>query len=507
MDPYVIAPHVVKVSVDPELAAQFALLNDRLNWRPLTTNLESCEESPYLYFRVTLRLRPGAVTFAGFSTGAPFMLTRERDVQKRAFFLRHWIRSVSPHENQLAPLTPLSNMSLAVQDDVVLVRVDIDRPLIPEDTFKSIPFATWMFQVIEVDAIIQGLPSVRFAFAIERTVTAEEREKVVASGVELRSKGPTVKQTSAQPSPPPAPQPVPSPQHSPPMVRPARPLQPMVHPPVPQIPPKRPNMIQRMSPRPNVMQHMLPQRPNMSYNPVNMRTATPMYQPNPYVFASNRQTSSAMRQNVMQKPHYISQQIAKAPSRGNGRATATQSISSAQSSTESVRPVMHPYLRMWEDRDLDDPYEPIFVAEDEEFDKKARRSWIVEDTPDQASRFEYQNLFGVPTADYPSYYFDETGAVGLDGELDAEVIVQRKHHVKDESSELTSRGKEEDEEETMNDDGNYAAAVVAAAEYNSMLRNDRSELRKWLEEDVARDEEESEDADEDDDEGDGDSSD
>lgn len=507
MDPYVISSDVVTIPINPELAAQFTTLNNRLHWRPLTTNLESCEESPYLYFRITLRLRPGSVTFAGFATGAPFMLTRDRDVQKRAFFLRHWVRRASPQQNQHAPLTHLSDMSIAAQGEIMLVRVNIDRPLVPKDTFKSIPFATWMFQVVEADAFIHGVSGVRFAFAIERTVTAEEREKVAASGVQLKSKGPTTRQTATQSSPSLASRPVrPPAQLSPPVVRPARPLQPIIHPPVPQMSPKRPDMIQRMLPRPSVMQQMVPQRPTMAYSQINMRPTTPAYQSEHHVVSSNKQISSSRRQNIMQKPHFVPQQIAKASSRGNSRGAVTSSVGSVQSSVESLRPVMHPYLRMWEDRDLDDPYEPIFVAEDEEFNKRARRTWVVENTPDQASRFDYQNLFGLPTADYPSYYFSSTGGAGLEGEPDIEVTVQRRHHVKDES-ERTGCAKVEDEEAVMNGDGEYIAAVIAAAEYNSMLRSDRSELRKWLEEDVTREDGESEEAEEEGEDGDADSSD
>lgn len=508
MDPYVIAPDVVTISIDPELAAQFTILNNRLHWRPLTTNLESCEESPYLYFRISLRLRPGSVTFAGFATGAPFMLTRDKDVQKRAFFLRHWVRSVSRQENQRAPSTSLPNMSIAAQGEILLVRVSIDRPLVPEDTFKSIPFATWMFQVVEVDAFIHGVPGVRFAFAIERTVTSEEREKVAASGVELKSKGPTTRQASTQSSPLPTSRPNRQPaQPSPPVVRPARPLQPIAHPPIPQMSPKRPDMIQRMLPRPSVMQQMLPQRPTMAYSPASMRPTALPHQSDHHVVSSNRQISSGMRQNIAQKPFSVLQQTTKASSRGNSRAAVASSIGSAQSSGESLRPVMHPYLRMWEDRDLDDPYEPIFVAEDEEFNKRARRTWLVEDTPDQANRFEYQNLFGLPTADYPPYFFSNAAGPGQEGEPDIEVIVQRRHHVKDELSEREDRTKMEDAEVVTSGDGEYTATVVAAAEYNSMLRNDRSELRKWLEEDATREDGESEEAEEEDEDGDADSSD
>eukprot|EP00171_Calliarthron_tuberculosum_P018440 IDg18440t1 len=74
-------------------------------------------------------------------------------------------------------------MQLAVVKDVMIVRVDIDREMTLADTFKSVPFATWMFQVVQVDAMIDDAPGIRFAFAIERTVTSDERV-VIMSNVE-----------------------------------------------------------------------------------------------------------------------------------------------------------------------------------------------------------------------------------------------------------------------------------------------------------------------------------
>lgn len=487
MNPYVISPSVVKIALDPELTARFGELNARLKWRRLTTNLVSCEDVPYLYFLVTLKLKPGDTTYAGFATGAPFMLTRDKDVKKRAFFLRHWVRQVSESENVAAPLTSIRHMSIAAQDDYLLIRVNIDRPLASEDTFKSIPFATWMFQVVQVDAVIQGKPGIRLAFAIERTVTADEREVVSASGLSIPSKGPKVKQMSS-------PQVLPRPnsmtagegQKLQTASRSTRPLQSqsIVHPPM------QPNVIHRS---------------NMTHSPANPQPPAASYQPNPYAYASNRPVSAQMRQNVAPRPQYTQQQPVKVPARTYNRSNTSASTSSAMTSVDQLRPVMHPYLRLWEDRDLDDPHEPIFVTEDEDFDKKAtKRSWLVEETPDYAQQFEYQKLFGVPTADYPVYFFSGPAVSDADGEPDIEVVVQRKQRVKPEMSEIT--GDSGDSEAQHGGPGKYSTAVVAAAEYNSVLRDDRSQLRKWLVEDAGREEEESGE-DEDEDDGDGDYSD
>lgn len=485
MNPYIISPKVVKIALDNDLSNQFPQLNGRMNWRPLTTNLESCEESPYLYFRIMLKARPGASTFAGFATGAPFMLTRDKDVKKRAFFLRHWVRGVPPQEHTNLPLTRIPHMAVAARDDRLLVRVDIDRQLVSEDTFKSIPFATWMFQVVQVDAVIQGLPGVRFAFAIERTVTVEEREFVSASGLNLPSKGPKVKQTTSQPMPPrPALPPQPMPNNTAP--RPARPLlgQPLVHP---------------------AMQQSVAPRPNMAYNPVAQRAPAASYQPNPYAYASNRQALQ-MRQNVAPRPAYMSPHphphAQKTPNRTYSRPVNT-TPSSAAPPIDVQRPVMHPYLRLWEDRDLDDPYEPIFVTEDPKYEERARKPWLVEQEANHAKRFEYDSLSGIPESDYPSYYFHGQTILPEGGEADNQIVIQRKKRIRAEASDNTSDSEDQD----MIPDGSekYDAAVIAASDYNAILRNDRNDLKKWLVEDVSQEEEESEEQDEEED-GDGDSS-
>lgn len=484
MNTYVISPKVVKIALDNDLSNQFPHLNSQMNWRPLTTNLESFEESPYLYFRITLKARPGAATFAGFATGAPFMLTRDKDVKKRAFFLRHWVRSVSPNDHSNAPLTALPHMAVAFRDDRLLVRVDIDRPLVSADTFKSIPFATWMFQVVQVDAVIQGLPGVRFAFAIERTVTVEERVFVTASGLSLPSKGPKVKQTASQPM----------------VSRPTLPVHPVQNSTTPR--PARPLLGQNVI-HP-AMQQNVTLRPNMAaYNSVTQRAPAASYQPNPYAYASGRQNLQ-MRQNVAPRPAYMSPhpQLPKPQNRAYGRPMPIQN--SAASSADTLRPVMHPYLRLWEDRNLDDPYEPIFVTEDPKYEERVRKPWLVEQGENHAKRFEYDNLSGIPEADYPSYYCDGQTILAKGGEKDVEIVVQRRKRVRTEASENTSDSGE-DQATFLEGAEKYDASIIAASDYNSILRTDRNDLSKWLVEDVTQEEEESEEQDEDD-EGDGESS-
>lgn len=485
MNHYVISPNVVLIRQDADLVDTFSELNERLAWRELTTNLRSCEEPPYLFFRITLNLRPGSVTYAGFSTGAPFMLTRDKDVKKRAYFLRHWIRQVDAKENADVPLENVPHLSVAVQGDYMIARVTIDRPLVPADVFKSVPFATWMFQIVEVDAVIQGAPGIRFAFSIERTVIGEEREVVSAAGIELKSKGPIKQADGANTGPKRSTQP-PPPRSSPPtLVRPARPMPHMVHPP---------------------MQQFSQQRSSLGFNSMNMRASPGLYPVSSYSHGSSRQSAPGMRQNVPSRPQYTPSNPLRAPSRSYNRLPAVSNGGSAISSSDNLRPVIHPYLRLWEDRDLDDPYEPIFVTEDDEYERKARRTWVVEETAEQTNRFDYQSLFGLPTADYPPYYFMGPILNTVDGGADLEIMVDRKQKMPAESSEGRGLKGEDHMMSSEREDDRYTSAVVAAAEYNAMLRNDRVELRKWLEEDVARDEQQSEEEEEEDD-GDGDSSD
>eukprot|EP00177_Eucheuma_denticulatum_P005217 GFKZ01009504.1.p1 GENE.GFKZ01009504.1~~GFKZ01009504.1.p1 ORF type:complete len:484 (+),score=67.09 GFKZ01009504.1:306-1757(+) len=483
MNHYIISPKLITIRQDTELVESFSELNERLSWRELTTNLRSCEEPPYLFFRITLSLRPGSVTYAGFSTGAPFMLTRDKDVKKRAYFLRHWIRQVDAKENANLSLENVPHLSVAVQGDCMIARVTIDRPLVPSDVFKSVPFATWMFQIVEVDAVIQGAPGIRFAFSIERTVIGEEREVVNAAGVELKSKGPIKQADGANTGPKRPTQRPPSRPPQPTLVRPARPMPHMVHPPMQQF----------------------PQRSSLGFTSMNMRANSSVYPVSSYSHGSSRQIAPGMRQNGPSRSQYTSPHQVRTPSRSYNRSSAVSNGGSAISSADNLRPVMHPYLRLWEDRDLDDPYEPILVTEDDEYERKVRRKWVVEETAEQTNRFDYQNLFGLPTADYPPYYMRPIVST-TNGEADLEITVDRMQKMPAESSE--GRGLKREDQMIISEeaDERYTAAVVAAAEYNSMLRNDRVELRKWLEEDVARDEQQSEEEHGDED-GDGDSSD
>lgn len=332
-----------------------------------------------------------------------------------------------------------------------------------------------MFQVVQVDAVIQERPGIRFAFAIERTVTTEERDLVTPrKGLPLVPQA--LKTSSANVLP-----------------RPSSVSATQIHASVRQTAGHQPTQ---------------PSRQHIGYSHVTPRLPAAAYQPNLYGYASSRSAGLQMRQNVAPRASYASQQQpVKLASRAQGRSTGTGSGAGAtQQSGDNVRPVLHPYLRLWEDRDLDNPYEPIFVAEDEEFDRKARKSWLIEQSAPHAEQFEYQKLFGVPNLDYPIHYFKGPAVSNVDGEPDIEVVVNRKQQVKAETSEVSGASEEINSHTRIGGTDSYSSSVLEAAQYNSILRRDRTELRKWLVEDVQREGEESE-QDEEDEDGDGDYSD
>lgn len=412
------------------------------------------------------------------------MLTRDVDVKKRAFFLRHWVRSEDQPENTSLPLVAPKHIAVAEQDHVLMVRVDIDRPLVPVDTFKSVPFATWMFQVVQLDAVIDGLPGVRFAFAIERTVTAEERNVISESGISLpiapKAK-PAAQQIAARYSA--------APPHTTQPIQPARTV--------------------RTTPVQPVAPPAMVQRPAPTYPPPsNMRPVQNTYQQN-VGFGVSRQPIP-VRPNTT--PHVVPRTqytppVNRVVGRTPSRPPPANPVNPPVAALETLRPVLHPYLRLWEDRDLDDPYEPLFVTEDLKFEEKARGTWLVESTPEFAKRADYHSLFGIPTPNYPSYFFEGPDLASGNGEADMEVVVQRKRKSRATASDVTNSPMEDDGGESAEEFPlQYSEFVVAAAEYNNSLRNERSNLRQWLTEDHSREEEESDEED-DDDEGDGDSSD
>ncbi|KAI0565540.1 hypothetical protein FGB62_17g362 [Gracilaria domingensis] len=401
------------------------------------------------------------------------------------------MESVEAHKD--LPLVPLEHMAVAIRNRRLLVRVDIDRPFDTADAFRSAPFATYMYQVAHVDAFIDGLPNVRFAFAIERTITSEEREIVGNMGHSVPSKGMKTKPISAPQLPVRSNPYMPHPTTIP---RPARPLvtQPKMLP-VPQP-----------VPVPPMQQTLVPQR-TPAYPPAAARPTQIIYQ-NPYQFTSTRSIHPQIVQKPSPRAMHIGPQITKPAPRIQSRGVLSQSVIPAAASPppqiDTANKIVHPYMKLWEDHDLDDPYEPIFITKDDAFDSKARRSFIFEETPPYASRVDHRKLFGLPGKGYPPFYFDGPDISVGDGDPDIVISIERIKKPMGEHSEVTSSSLDDDSKPADNDESNYSTAVVAASNYNNSLRSERNDLRRWLIEDLAVDEESEEE--EEDEDGDQDSS-
>lgn len=452
MNSYVIAPSVTRTAMDPGLMRDFDGLNRRLRWKPLTTNLESCEEGGMLYFRITLRQHEGQ--YAGFPSGAPFMLTRDVDVKKRAFFLRHWVRHDPESDTSTGPIVPLQHMWIAVRNGVMLVRVDIDRPMTLTDTFKSVPFATWMFQVIQVDAVIEGLPGIRFAFAIERTVSPEERAIVAEQAPQGIVVAPRTQKAAAR------------------------------------------NVAASST-------NTRPSPPQPNFRPALAATATGQIRPHALSAStgaesaaktpvSHRYSAPSAATGIQPRPSHAIHNNSRPVGRGGPASRIFHSSFTRAPSTDSVgsQPgsafaVAHPYLRLWEGRDMDNPYEPIFVTEDAQFDTRANKTWLTEEYAPHAQRYSYKRLRILPGADFPPYYFDGPDVhTGCD-EPDFEIVVYpRKKHFPpapteaEDGDELRANGGGVPDAQTSIDV--YAAAVKATSEFNQTLQKNRAELNRWL---------------------------
>lgn len=552
MNTYIISPTLVRISLDETLTDSFQILDRRLQWRPLTNNLDCCEEAPYLYFRIALVLRQDTTTFAGFATGAPFMLTRDADVQKRAFFLRHWVRPNAPHENCDTALVVQPYMAVGALADRLLIRVEIDRELNIKDTFKSVPFATWMFQVVQVDAIIEEMPHVRLAFAIERTVTPEERALI--TGVQMTPANISYKQNDAVP------------QHtspSNPSMSVGMSAETTVHGSPPLIatqrsrsqaggsmtrggglatarvmPPGTTHQGSSLTTAPTLSRSTVYQRtPSNDGNvPITRKVILPgrvasvssvALQKNGYGLSTSRHVAVQMRQSVPVRPSpsagpHSMRSTGRGPSkhwgaasfssgsfgttpgknRGNGHEVGSQFLMMS----ENARANTHPDVRLWEEHDANDPYEPLFISEDARtpsaeqkgtsygsFASKSGKTIILDqgrqivefDKLDASAGVDAVEATGMALCDgtqsqLPHYRTDPL-------HLEEMVVCKAKECLNE-----MAVGRKETQRP-------YALAVQSASEYNGTLCDNRKDLQKWLIEDAERQEQQS--LDDDDEEG------
>lgn len=469
--PYTINAPVTKLPIDAELLAQFPTLLQSLKWRPLTDTMSACELGSYMYFRIELRLRRGSDTYAGYSNGASIMLQREVEPHRRTFILRHWIHSVPPHNQVDAPLVPLPHFHVAVQNEHLLLKLNLDRPFSPNDTFNSVPFSTWMFQVVECDSIIHGIPGIRFMFSVERTITTEERNQARNSSFNIPTKGARCRTFNHHPTPvaniqnraahPQYSQKV----HSAPYDR-------ISKPPIHTLP-SQGMRLQRNSPVQPAVGRL-----------VNITQSTP-YAGQP-VTPRHYQPSRARQ---------VQTQTGKTAARVNKVLPVVGKKVQQKNEKDAIRPVIHPVMRLWEYRDLDDPYQPIFISQDAQLEEKTGKQYIV-DEEDPNDKFHYNNLTGHLSQSYNQEELFRPRIQDNTGEPDIEVIVPIFQPRKNLNEGEVENGHDEQQKKSMKDE-KYAAAVAAAADYNVDLSTDRAVLKKWLEEDVPREEEESQEEDED----------
>lgn len=446
MNTYSIAPTVTKMVMDSELLAHFNQLATTLRWRTLTSNLDSCESGGFLYFRITLRLDSSGTKYAGFESGAPFMLTRDSKVKKKGFFLRHWVRQETDVDTGSLPASEHAHMQLAVVGDVMLVRVHIDREMSLADTFKSVPFATWMFQVVQVDAAIDGVPGLRFAFAIERTVTPEERV-TIQSNVE-HTKEQTKKQRAASKLPanrigPVRPPPPPPP---PPSLQPEQPAAGQANPAL--------QSARRAAAAQTARAQQTPSRP---LNPAGL---------------------GGIVARTLNPAHAVP--VAPRATTGRPRAGARARATPAPASGSFGRPLQHPLLKLWEKRPLDDPYEPIFVAGPDATDKRIAQSWRVETGGNPSMQYHHRIIASLPGAAYPDYFL-ETPAAGVAAEAGTDTVIT--YPAKRARVAKGTEGEKEGEKEGETTEARHVAAVKRAAEFNATLAAERAALQCWLAED------------------------
>jgi hypothetical protein len=596
---------MTRIKPDPSLAESFRILEAGLPWSDVAVNLQSCEQSNLMFLRVNLQ-KYDDMSYAGSSNSSPIALPRGSDASHCSFFVRLWVREAP--DDELASASPgdsaIQNSSIAVasREEVVIIRVNVNRAMTIADTFMSSSSSAWMFTVAQVDAVVESLPNVRFAVSIERTVTEEERRVIEA---ELPVKDPC--KTTITTTEPVAHVPgVFSIRDQVPAISPSIPNQVLAGsapttiasvtaaalPPqvsvahaapsslsgalatsaaavasIPSASAPVPGGSQRLEPRLSVLEASVPSRssrtatadaavrtsasalvmsnttcvapttsaatplkvPHSAQVPATttglpppaaqMQPTTPVTTsvqqtvvhavaklgvtvkhaphghqyaaPRSHSFPSHAPTVPASSQTARRgvagsmAPKELTRASSQQPQGGTLEAPSSAAVTPAALPDAPKKPPIHPYLMMWVNRKPSDPYEPIFVTEDEAFHARATRSYLAADSSSAASRYNWERLGRVPSSALPADY-----AIGPD--LDAPCLGH------DESIVLMIPGKRprplcavdgngaaEDDEERGGKcdeevvDANYIEAVRAAAEYNASLNASRKDLHSW----------------------------
>jgi hypothetical protein len=152
---------------------------------------------------------------------------------------------------------------------------------------------------------------------------------------------------------------------------------------------------------------------------------------------------------------------------------------------------------MWVNRNPTDPYEPIFVTEDETFHARTTRQYIVSSASPAASRYDRERIGRVPASALPDEYAFgpdlEGPANGLD---DSVVLVVRGKRsrpiadidgIPDVSAEADASKRKNEAAFDLDEDvvdANYIEAVRAAAAYNASLNSNRKDMHAWYIEDA-----------------------
>jgi hypothetical protein len=189
-------------------------------------------------------------------------------------------------------------------------------------------------------------------------------------------------------------------------------------------------------------------------------------------------------------PKELTRASSQQPQGGTLEAPSSAAVTPSALPDAPKKPPIHPYLMMWVNRKPSDPYEPIFVAEDEAFHARATRSYIAADISSAASRYNWERLGRVPSSALPADY-----AIGPDldapclGRDDSIVLmipgkrprplcaVDGNGATADDDESGGKRPPGTSDEEVV--DANYIEAVRAAAEYNASLNASRKDLHSW----------------------------
>lgn len=154
----------------------------------------------------------------------------------------------------------------------------------------------------------------------------------------------------------------------------------------------------------------------------------------------------------------------------------------------AVKALAHPQLELWLGRDPHDPYEPFFVSEEDDFYRRARRSYIVQGDSRAASMFHHSRARSSYVHDFDNVP-DCAPDLGDPETMEGAVIVVHpaKRRTRTENSVAApvepgadTRVASNESEPTGTVDVGYIAAVRAASNYNSFMRAQRERFQNSL---------------------------